>query len=241
MHWESVFAPPGRFRNDEVLLPADESRHLRALRKKRGDEIWVVDGKGGAFRVRLLDTGQETRGRILESRRLLGEPRSTVTLAPALIRSERFDWLIEKAVELGVSRLLPVITQRTERAAGPQKQRRWQRVALAAMKQSGRSVLPEIMEPRPFERVILTGADCTVRLIAHAGGDSGWSARTRSRNPAKRALVMVGPEGGFSGEEISRAVEHGFRPVSLGPRRLRAETAALVAITRILRDWDELG
>ncbi|HHS13426.1 MAG TPA: 16S rRNA (uracil(1498)-N(3))-methyltransferase [bacterium] len=241
MHWESVFAPPECFRNDEVTIPAEESRHLRALRKKRGDEIWVIDGKGGAFRVRLLDTGQETMGKVMESRRLLGEPRARVTLAPALIRGERFDWLIEKAVELGVSRLLPVITQRTERAAGPQKWRRWQRIALAAMKQSGRSVLPEIMDPRPFERVILMGADCTLRLIAHDAGDTGWSAKTGSRNPAYRALAMVGPEGGFSEEEIAMAVEHGFRPVSLGPRRLRAETAALVIITRILRDWNELG
>ncbi len=240
MHWESYYIDPKQVMGDQLRITGDELHHLgRVKRKHPGDIVWAVDGQGAAYESEIVEiTKREAVCQILKTRRRLGEPLSEITLAQGVIKGERFDWLIEKAVEIGVSRIIPIESENAVLKAGPQKLARWRRVALAAMKQCGRSVLPEITEPKSFKRIVGLGTDCAVRLIAEAGEQS--VPVQASSGGTRKALLIVGPEGGFSESEVALARENGFQPVTLGSRRLRAETAGIVLASLVLGQLGEL-
>jgi 16S rRNA (uracil1498-N3)-methyltransferase len=235
------YVSPRNVRGDHVIFTDDEVHHLSHVKRhKKGDQVWAVDGEGGAYEIELTDISvTRALGKIKQTRRRVGESLSELTLAQAMIKGDRFDWVIEKCVEIGVHRIIPLITENTIVKGGSGKQTRWTRIALGAMKQSGRSVLTEICEPREFKKALSMGTECGTRLIAHAGPDS---QPIRIGHPDKRSkgIALVGPEGGFTEEEIGLAADHGFIQVSLGPRRLRAETAGIVISTIILSAWGEL-
>lgn len=244
MHWESFYVNPNDIRGDELFFSQEETHHLaHVLRKKKGDRVWAVDGEGTAYEVQILHVAKnEARAKILKTRRRIGEPVAEITLAQGILKGEKFDWLVEKATEIGARRIIPVTTATSTTVAGPQKRTRWQRVALAAMKQSGRSVLPEITPAKTLDQVLAMGPACRHRFVAHTGPES---ARLRIQSDtqhvsAPKILLIVGPEGGFTQEEIQRAGEHGFQFITLGPRRLRAETAGIVLLTRVLSQLGEL-
>lgn len=242
-HFESFYTDPKNVKGDLITLTNEEVHHLsRVKRHKTGDTIWVVDGTGGAYQVRIESiSSSRTEGRILQTRRRLGEPRAEIILAQALIKGDRFEWVIEKSVEIGVHRIIPLITEKTVMKAGSGKLNRWNRINLGAMKQSGRSLLPEITEPKTLKQVCAMGTDCQYRVIAHAGTDSSpFKMETPPPHLTPKAIALVGPEAGFTDTEIEMALENGFTPVSLGPRRLRAETAGIVMITLMLSQWGEL-
>jgi len=202
-----------------------------------------LDGEGRAYQVRILSaTAKTATGKIIQTRRSLGEPVAEITLAQSVLKGDRFDWLVEKCTELGVRRIIPLQTETTIVKATPPKRSRWRRIAIAAMKQSGRTVLPEISPPKTFLQVIAMGAACKYRLIAHAGGESlDFHRQEDGPRMKSRALLVVGPEGGFTEEEIARAKENGFTPIGLGPRRLRSETAGVVLSTLLLSHLGELS
>ena len=243
MHWESYYIPPDAKTGDTFQITGDELHHLsRVKRKRNGDIIWAVDGQGSAYEAQLLSiTKQEALCRILSTRRRLGEALTEITIAQSVIKGERFEWFLEKATEIGVTRFIPMLTERTLAKASGQKINRWKRIVLSAMKQCGRSVLPEITDVLPFEKVIVLGADCAIRLIADgdASAASPQIIQTGSGS-LSRALILIGPEGGFTGEEIALAKENGFTPFRMGPRRLRSETAGLVLATLILSQSGDL-
>jgi 16S rRNA (uracil1498-N3)-methyltransferase len=244
MHWESFYIPADKIRTDTITFPQTETHHLsRVLRKKRGDSVWVVDGEGTTYQVELLTISRESaRGKIIQKRRRIGEPTSRITLAQAVLKRDKFDWIVEKATEIGVERIIPFTSEFAQTVAGTQKISRWRRVAVSAMKQSGRSVLPEISEPMSLSKVLARGSHCTYRLIAHRGTNS-QSLSIKPVTGAKTtssALLVIGPEGGFSDDEVQTAVDQSFTPVSLGPRRLRAETAGLVLCSIIMYQLGEL-
>ena len=244
MHWESYYVPPKNIHADTVTFPENEAHHLsRVLRKKRGDIVWVVDGEGTAYEVKILTiTRDSAHGKILQKRRRTGESISRITLAQAVLKGDKFDWIVEKATEIGVERIIPFTCEFAQAVAGPQKLSRWRRVAIAGMKQSGRSVLPEIAPSMTLAKVLAMGSNCTYRMIAHQSPNS-QTLRIESAPGAittSRALLIVGPEGGFSDEEVQSAVEQGFDSVSLGPRRLRADTAGLVLCSVIMYQLGEL-
>lgn len=245
MHQESFYVNPKYVFGNEVLISGDEAHHLsRVLRKKTDDVVWAVDGEGTAFEVQIIHISRdEARGKILQKRRRLGEPVSDVTLAQGILKGERFDWLVEKATEIGVRRIIPLLSENTEITATPQKLARWKRVAVGAMKQSGRSILPEITQAKTFDDVLSLAAECHHRLIAHPGPGSTPLKLPRETGPkiTPKALIIVGAEGGFTQEEVEQSREHGFRPVTLGQRRLRAETAGIVLSTLMLFQLGELG
>jgi len=242
-HHESYFVLPENVKESQIILIDQEVHHLSHVKRHReGDVIWAVDGEGGAYEVELIRiTKTRAVARILNTRRQLGEPRADVTLAQAMIKGDRFEWLIEKCVEIGIRRIIPLMTEKTILKAGSGRINRWNRVALGAMKQCGRSILPEITEPKTMKQICAMGADCQYRLIAHAG-ERSRPVRTDMPEArlAPKAIGMTGPEGGFTDEEIDMAVENGYTPVSLGSRRLRAETAGIVLSTIILSQWGEL-
>jgi 16S rRNA (uracil1498-N3)-methyltransferase len=238
-HFESHFVPPERIVGEEVHFPLEEVRHLATvLRRRAGDVVWAVDGKGRAYETSLvLVTRREVRGRILRMVRGLGEPETSVTLAAGVLKGERFDWLVEKAVELGASRIAPFTGGGSAaRSAGPARAERWRKVALAAMKQCGRSALPEILPVAGLDRALEASAGAGLKLAAHPGsGSLSLSEAVRSLpGPAGEAALAVGPEGGFTDQDLDALRRAGFVFTDLGTRRLRSETAALVLLSAAL-------
>jgi 16S rRNA (uracil1498-N3)-methyltransferase len=231
----AFFAPPEAFRGDRVLFSAEEAHHaVRVLRASVGEVVVVVDGAGGWHRVRLdqIDR-QQVAGTVLERRSDVGEPAYHLTIGLALLKNPgRFETFLEKAVELGVHTVMPLLTARTEKTRF--RPERYDHLLVAAMKQCGRSRTLCLTEPQPLKSVLQAASDLS--LICHEQADPAQALpAVLSRHPDARQLrVLVGPEGGFSDEEVRQAVAAGYLSVSLGPRRLRAETAALAAAAAVM-------
>ncbi|HYP00039.1 MAG TPA: RsmE family RNA methyltransferase [Pyrinomonadaceae bacterium] len=258
------YAPPEQFAPDgaTVVLAREETLHLRnVLRLKAGDEAFVFDGAGREYlcvvnagesgdgggsssRGRAETATLEVRGQVEPER---AESPLDLTLAVALLKGEKFDLVVQKATELGVWRIVPVVTARADvrlregREASPDRVARWRRIALEAAKQSGRARLPEILAPVAFASLVEEGAGAGVASAASAvavqrlffterGGrglaDAACEWRERTR-PAK-LIALVGPEGGWDDAEIARASAAGWLAITFGGRVLRAETAAIV-------------
>lgn len=224
--------PPHRVLGHMLTLDDEESAHCaRVLRKLPGEEIVVADGAGTAYRAVIERCeARSVSCRILEILPGFGEPATEVHLAVALLKNaSRFDVLVEKCTELGMRSLQPIITERTI----PRHARadRWRKIALAAMKQSARCLVPEIREPASLASVLASAAE-PVRLLAHERAEGALPAPAVAG--AGGTLVLIGPEGGFSAAEAEAAGAAGFRAVRLAPRRLRTETAAIAAVTLLL-------
>lgn len=232
---EVFYAPAKNFEGDFVTLLDEELHHLtRVLHHKVGERITVVDGAGiAAVDSEIVELTREfARVRILKKVRRYGEPYVHLTLAQAVPKGSRFDWVIEKATELGVSEFWPLLCARGEVEAGENKLERWRRLALAAMKQSCRSFLPIIHAPLTFETMCQQSRDYQLGLFAHEGSDEAARRLAHAALPRK-TLIAIGPEGGFTEEEIQQARAANMQTLSLGPRRLRSETAGLVAVTKL--------
>jgi 16S rRNA (uracil1498-N3)-methyltransferase len=245
-HREAFFAPPENFSGDEVRFPPDEAKHIAiVLRHRSGDVVWAVDGAGTAHEVSLVAVGRrEVLGRILRSEKGAVEPSVSVVLAAGALKGERFDWLVEKATELGAVRIVPFLSQGASVGApSAGKTERWRKIALAAMKQSGRCVWPQVSETKNLDEVIRSGTaeGFDLRLAAHGGPDcvTVEEAVRGVAAPVRRALLVTGPEGGFFPGEVEALRRSGFGIVTLGPRRLRSETAALALLARVLTRTDE--
>lgn len=202
-----------------IELSGEEAHHARVTRIKPGEQVEVFDG--GGKNVLAVFEGQKLRivSQVEDDR----ESPVAITLALALIQPEKFELVLQKATELGVAKFLPLITERTEvrveRVRG--KRERWEKIVLEAVKQSGRSRIPEIVDATTFaEAAAVPGR----KVIFDAEAEP--SAATIGQ-----ATLFIGPEGGWSEEELRLAGRNGFGFQRLGPRRLRAETAALAACT----------
>lgn len=229
------YAPPQNIQdNTYLVLPEEEASHaVRVLRKQRGNEIQVVDGEGGWYRVQLDHVDKRTTaGKILEKRQDVGEPAYELSMGVALLKNRnRFETFLEKAVELGVQGVIPMTTARTEKATLNLKRSR--RLLIAAMKQCGRSRLLNLQDPEPFSQVIENPADLSLLCHERVGIEYGI-AEILAQHQASSVQILVGPEGGFTEEEVEQAQHAGYQATSLGPRRLRAETAAIVAASAML-------
>ena len=239
MHFESYYVNPDDVRDDHLILIGDDLHHLsRVKRKKVGDFIQVVDGQGHAYKTEIMRISKtEAQCQIKRMVDYLGEPNISLTVVLGALKGDRFDWFVEKATEIGVSRIIPLICERTVSDPGPQKIKRWRRIVQSAMKQCGRSMLPEVTEPHSLKQTFLLGSAVDVRLIAHADDSSRPLSIPLN---VKSIMILVGPEGGFTDKEALMAQDHGFRPVSLGSRRLRAETAGIVFLTQVMSHMKEL-
>lgn len=220
-----------------ALLDSEESAHcVKVLRHRVGDELTVVDGDGNMYRCRLTDDSpKQAAAEVLETVPGWGGHSYSLNMAVCPTKNnDRFEWFVEKATELGVDVISPVIGERSERKV--LKIERSRKIALSAMKQSLKAKLPIVEEPVSVRDYILKHSeDPAVKMICYCF--EGEASR-RSINDVLGGLplgstvtVMIGPEGDFSPEEARLAVEHGFVPVHLGPSRLRTETAAVTAVT----------
>lgn len=244
MHLESYYVPPENIQNGQFLLSGDELHHLSRVKRRRvGDRIQVVDGRGNAYESEILTISKsEALCRIHHVSRRKGETACSLTVAQGLLKGDRFDWFVEKATEIGADRIIPLTCERTVLNPSQQKVKRWRRIALSAMKQCGRSVWPDVTEPMALEDVWHFGEEIPVRLIAHAGdpGLSVSSVLDKTVPPDSEIMLLIGPEGGFTQHEVALCVDRGFKPASLGPRRLRSETASVVFSTLVLSQMKEL-
>jgi len=229
---EFFYVPADLIIDAHIAVTGDEAKHIaRVLRKQPGDHIWVVDGKGKAYETEIhLVTPEMIECEILFEHHHLHEPDISVTLAVAQLKNpSRMDWIIEKGTEIGVRSFIALQTGRT--IAKSPKQERWTNIALAAMKQSGRCILPSIASPVTFEEMIEQAGDCDLKLIPYERTDHVLfiGEMMKYRKPPRSVMIVIGPEGGFTDDEVSTAEKAGFIQCSLGRRRLRTETAAILA------------
>jgi len=230
----NFYAPPSAFRGQRVVLSEDEARHVQSvLRAQEGDKIVVVDGEGGWHRVQLDHLAeQQVVGTVQETKRDVGEPDVHVTVGMGLLtKRSRFETFVEKAVELGVGRIVPVHTRHTETRTF--RKERTRNVMVAALKQCRRSRLPDLAEPQTLD-ALLDATTADTRLVCHGGVKSTSLIQVLDGVTASdQVLVLIGPEGGFTSGEVEEARANGCIPVSLGARRLRAETAGMAAVNAV--------
>ncbi len=215
-------------------LKGAEAHHLtHVMRAKPGQRVTLFDGSGAEFEARLEAVGRSSvELAIMDRVEVDRELARRITLAVALPKGDRQRWLVEKATELGVSRLVPLITSRGVAQPVETAVARLRRAVIEASKQCGRNRLMEISQPVAFAEFVRWEADGAVRWIAQPGDARGGAlpARRDSQEEPEnegKIVVAIGPEGGFTEEEVRLAIDAGFASVDLGPRILRVETAAI--------------
>lgn len=214
-------------KDTQVIFPKDESKHIaKVLRKKEGDVLEVTNGKGFLFSVELIQTGNQALAKVLEVKTEEHAPYHLhMAVAPTKM-NDRFEWFLEKATEIGVHEITPIICDHSERKVV--KLNRFERVLQSAMKQSLHFRIPKLNEPQSFSEFLEAHAEGD-RFIAHCEDDKQRFLLKNSIKPKSKSIMLIGPEGDFSSEEIQKALEQNWQPVSLGDSRLRTETAAIVA------------
>ena len=226
-----------------LVLRGEEAHHLARVRRHRqGEVVEVVDGAGGWYQVRIESLDRdEVRAQILERQQERGESPVRLTLAAALVKGQRFDFLVEKATELGVAALVPLLTERgVVRPGSEHKPARWEHLARAALKQCGRSRLPRIAAPAAVKEVVRAGVEEGQQvLLAVPTGGEGLRCCLEGCS-AGRVILAVGPEGGFSPGEVAEARHQGARVFSWGNRVLRSETAGMVLAALVLHEAEHL-
>src|SRR5262245_31672762 len=236
MQRHRFYAPLSSFTETSVRLDADEAHHLtRVMRLGAGARVFVFDGEGAEYECEVARVAKhEVDLNLLRPLDDAVESSLRLTLAQALIKGDKPDWVIQKATELGVTRVVPLVTdhsdvKRAEEHAGRRMQR-WRRISLEALKQCGRRRLVEICEPAPFDDFCGSTAQNACLIFSERGGVSLADVSANLRDIDQLSL-FVASEGGWSDRELLKAASCGFTPVSLGSRILRTETAAIAAVS----------
>lgn len=242
------FVPPNSIHNNRIVLRGTMVHQIRdVLRMKPGDRIILLDNSGYAHQTELVTIDRDTvRARIVEKWKLETEPMARVTLYQGLLKGQKFDWVLQKGTEIGISAFVPVLAARCVignlEDVSDARIERWERIIVEAAEQAGRAALPHLSSPLMFAHACERAMQSGLTLIPWEG------ERNRSLREALQAIpkskeisVFIGPEGGFTEEEIDAAQKRGLMAVSLGPRILRAETAGLVTASAILYELGDLG
>ncbi|WP_299534814.1 16S rRNA (uracil(1498)-N(3))-methyltransferase [Ulvibacterium sp.] len=213
----------------QFVLNQEESRHIvKVLRKKEGDILQITNGKGYLFQAKILLADLKKCSAEIVSTTKKHPKRYALHLAVAPTKNiDRFEWFLEKATEIGIDEITPILCKRSERKAI--KRERLEKIIISAMKQSLQTYLPKLNDPMPYENFIESTPEGLL-FIAHCENEEKLDLKRRVA-PDKDITILIGPEGDFSSSEIKQAYEKGFLPVSLGKNRLRTETAALVGCT----------
>ena len=227
------------------ILGGDVNHIENVLRMKQGEELTVSDGFGSEYRCSAQEFLPETvKVKILEKSRVSSELRSEITLFQCLPKGDKMELIIQKAVELGAARIVPVASKRCvvrlDEKKAQSKVKRWQAIAESAAKQSGRAVVPEVSLSEELD-VKLIPYECADELLS--GTEETPMERTRNRLktilPGQSIGIMIGPEGGLEKAEVEQSMEAGFAPVTLGKRILRTETAGLCILSVLMFQLEE--
>ena len=238
------FVRPEQISGKEAYIEGPDWNHAaNVLRVRPGEQVLLSVGEDWNYlcTVREVDrAGQKILLSVLEENRDVRELPVKISLYQGLPKSDKMELIIQKAVELGAARVVPVETARCvvklDRKKAESKRTRWQAISESAAKQSGRSVIPEIAMPMKYAAALKEAADCDIRLIPYENAEG--MERTRkileSVQPGQKIAVFIGPEGGFEETEIRQAEEAGFEAVTLGKRILRTETAGFVVLSLLM-------
>ncbi|MGH8311491.1 MAG: 16S rRNA (uracil(1498)-N(3))-methyltransferase [Steroidobacteraceae bacterium] len=225
-----------------LLRPAAAAHVRRVLRLGVGDEITVFDGRGGEYAATIIETrGTALRVRVGEYRPVERESALSITLGQGVSRGERMDWVVQKATELGVAAITPLMTERSVVKLDPVQARKkfehWRAIVISACEQSGRNRLPDLPAPLSFGQWLEAASRDGARILLDPTAQSGL----RSIDQATSVTLLIGPEGGLDPAERAQATQAGFVPVRLGPRILRTETAAVAAISALQALFGDSG
>ncbi|MBW2170840.1 MAG: 16S rRNA (uracil(1498)-N(3))-methyltransferase [Deltaproteobacteria bacterium] len=224
--------------SERPKLTGPDFKHVRTvLRLKPGDELFLFDGKGSEYRARIIEsTPKAIILSVEEAFPSTSESPARITIGQGLLKAGKMDGVVRQATELGIHALIPVIAERSvpkpksERWA--EKERRWKTIAWESLKQCGRSQTPRLAPPISFEALVHASEAYSRTIIFHDDDSEPASTlRPEEAKDAGKVLALIGPEGGFSPDEIQMAVNFGFQCTSLGPRILKADTAMVAACT----------
>ncbi len=230
----------GQLSDDNLLtFDSEESTHLvKVMRHREGDEIFAMDGSGTLFRCTLIDACVKGSSAHIDSRQEgWGVPAYHLTLACCPTKNnERYEWLGEKATEMGIDTLVPVIGERSERKI--YKTERMRRIVLSAAKQSLKTAIPQVRECISVLDFITEAPKDSLKLIAYCFDGEKLSIKDALQKfSGDRICVLIGPEGDFSPKEVAEAIKAGFKPVHLGSSRLRTETAAIFSVACVYEKY----
>jgi len=232
------FISPGQITGQRIAVSGEDVRHIAAvLRMKIGDELLLCDGQGTEYQARIEQVSKNEIATeiVSQSKQALLVPR--ITLGQGLPKSDKMDLIVQKATELGVARIVPLITERTIVKVKDEEKRitRWQKISREAAMQSNRPDIPVVENIRSLRDYLfsLDPGPGTLLLLPWEEGTEPIKKVLRSRHEVASVVVLIGPEGGFSAAEAGIARDKGFHPVSLGPNILRTETAAIAVLGMI--------
>ncbi len=226
-----LFAEPARCKGDQIELDEAESRHAaQVLRARVGERFEVMDGAGGIYDCAVQRVEKKAVHLQVAQVRRVPRPEQSVELFQAVAKGKVMDWIVQKATELGVARVAPVLTERTvvEIGADSAKVAKWRAIAIESIKQCGAPFLPEIENPVPFAKAVrrVRGLALVAALHPDAGEIDEFLA-----GASPRVQIWVGPEGDFTPGELAELMVAGARPITLGPLALRCDTAAVCALS----------
>ena len=230
------FVPQTQIQNGKAILPSDQAHHLReVLRLQAGDEIELFDGAGNEYIGKIELSQCEVAVHSLRMLAAVPQSATPLILASALIKSDRFEWILQKGTELGVSEFVPLKTHycdiKIPAAKIDSRLKRWDRIVLDAARQSGAVFIPRIRAPLFFADFLRLGEiKNACKYLFYERAQAHWRIEKTQGNPI---FLCIGPEGGWRPEEVAAASQAGFQVFSLGKRILRAETAALTAVALI--------
>jgi 16S rRNA (uracil1498-N3)-methyltransferase len=224
-----------------------EVKHIRkVLRLKAGEEIIVFDGLGNEFEGTIVEEASSSV--VIKIQKISFSKRESpleIILAQSLLKGEKMDYLIQKATELGVKEIIPFLSSRSipllEKSGKLKKHHRWERIAIEGSKQCGRGVIPQIESLQDYSEVLQTASSDYLRLILWEREEVRLKEALEKSKEKTRIFFIVGPEGGFSQEEIEEGKRAGFFTVTLGKRVLRAETASLCLLSILQYDRGDIG
>jgi len=237
------FVPKEDILDGRAKLVGNEAHHaLQVLRLKKGDLVLLVDGQGCEYPARLIAAGKDwAELRIENQQPALGEPPLDLTIGLALLKADRMDLVVQKGTELGLKCLIPVetarCTVRLDQVKTDKRLDRWRRIAQEAMKQCRRGLPLDVRPVMTLQEFLSGSAGMDLKIMLYEGlagtGGGGWRSLLKGEPKPASVAALIGPEGGLTGEEVEAARQAGFEAMSLGPRILRSETAAL-ALTAVL-------
>jgi len=243
------FVAEENLRGKQVVFTGRQAHQIRnVLRMKSGDHVIVLDNTGCEYTVILTKVGrQDIVGEVISRQQVQAEPNTQITLYQSLLAREKFEWVLQKCTEVGVASFVPIVTERSivrrQNAITPRKLSRWKDIITEAAEQSGRGRIPQIEDPDNFADAVCRLGDfdrCLIGTLETNGVSIKEVLQFGSDEPVTVAL-FIGPEGGFTDDEIADACSQGATAFSLGKRILRTETAAIVASAVILYELGELA
>lgn len=212
---------------NELMVSEETSRHIsQVLRMKEGGQIVVTNGKGYTLNATIVSADKKKTKVKITSKKFVEKTTPEICIGISLIKNNnRFEWFAEKVTEIGISTIIPLICRRSEKTHF--KKERTRSILISAMLQSQQSWLPELSEPQKFPEII-NNENYEQKFIAHCIEEDKKELKTLVQNNASK-IILIGPEGDFTEDEIETAIQHNYLPVSLGETRLRTETAGVVA------------